>query len=278
MRLNEIKDSRKEAILKTLSNYGIWVEPPADLDVKRRKNTVKGIVINDDETVSIDGSVSFERAGFRKLPVKFRDIDTINCDSCEKLDTLLGFPETVRMSLYLAGCINLKSLEHGPTHVHHHIVLERCVRLESLNHFPKVGLPGELCSVNINTCLSLRTIKGLPANLPGFLTMEWFRGPSLEGMPEEIGTHLYLGNSKILSLDYLPKRMPGENSTIDLTGLKHAKNFLAVFKVRELCKVDIDDNKPLEKIMNKHLAGDRDIMDCQEEMIEAGFEEYARLK
>ena len=37
------------------------------------------------------------------------------------------------------------------------------------------------------------------------------------------------------------------------------------------------DNGKLEIIMNKHLAGDRDVFACQEELIEAGFDEYAQL-
>jgi hypothetical protein len=37
------------------------------------------------------------------------------------------------------------------------------------------------------------------------------------------------------------------------------------------------DNKPVQKIINKYLKGDRDIFACQEVLIEAGFPEFAQL-
>jgi hypothetical protein len=203
----------------------------------------------------------------------------LNCGECEKLETLLGFPETVRKSIILQGCLNLRTLEHGPKFVNEHVNLERCVRLESLDHFPKMGTSERGTSVNISSCRALRSLKGLPKILTSFLVMEWFQGTTLEGMPEELGKSLYLSNGRMHSLDYLPKRMPGEDATIHLSHLKFAKNFLAVFKVRELTRVTIDDIKPLERIMNKHLkSSNRDVMDCQEEMIESGYSEYAKLK
>ena len=37
------------------------------------------------------------------------------------------------------------------------------------------------------------------------------------------------------------------------------------------------DNEKVENIINKHLKGERDVFACQEELIEAGYEEYAQL-
>ena len=37
------------------------------------------------------------------------------------------------------------------------------------------------------------------------------------------------------------------------------------------------DNKEVSAIINDHLKKDRDIFACQEELINAGFEEYAKL-
>ena len=37
------------------------------------------------------------------------------------------------------------------------------------------------------------------------------------------------------------------------------------------------DNMKVRVIINKHLKGDRDVFACQEELIEAGFEDFAQL-
>jgi len=50
---------------------------------------------------------------------------------------------------------------------------------------------------------------------------------------------------------------------------------LGLVKIKGLTNV-IFDNKKLEKIMNKYLPLG-DIFDCQEELIEAGLEEFAEL-
>jgi len=54
-------------------------------------------------------------------------------------------------------------------------------------------------------------------------------------------------------------------------------NLLYVFKIKGLkyVKTKIGD---LNDIINKYLTGNHDIMDCQEELIEAGFEKIAKLK
>jgi hypothetical protein len=37
------------------------------------------------------------------------------------------------------------------------------------------------------------------------------------------------------------------------------------------------DNKQVMDILNKYLKGDRDIIRCQSELLDAGLEEYAKL-
>jgi hypothetical protein len=45
----------------------------------------------------------------------------------------------------------------------------------------------------------------------------------------------------------------------------------------EGCELIILDYPKVHNIINKHLKGDRDVFACQEELIEAGFDEYAKL-
>jgi len=54
-------------------------------------------------------------------------------------------------------------------------------------------------------------------------------------------------------------------------------NLLYAFKIKGLEEL-ITRIEKLDDIINKHLVGNRDVMECQEELIEAGLEKYARLK
>ena len=53
---------------------------------------------------------------------------------------------------------------------------------------------------------------------------------------------------------------------------------LGLMLIKDLKKVQLD-NKEVEAIINRHLAGGsmRSAMECQAELIQAGFEEYAKL-
>lgn len=51
---------------------------------------------------------------------------------------------------------------------------------------------------------------------------------------------------------------------------------LSFLKMPDVTAVTLK-NKEVEKIVNKHLKGHRDVFACQEELIAAGFEEYAKL-
>jgi hypothetical protein len=47
-------------------------------------------------------------------------------------------------------------------------------------------------------------------------------------------------------------------------------------RIKGLTKVYLD-NKQVMGILNKYLKGDRDIIKCQSELLDAGLEEYAKL-
>lgn len=103
---------------------------------------------------------------------------------------------------------------------------------------------------------------------------------SLEGAPRHIGGSLHCGNTELTSLHNIHKH-------IDLIGgelylpITIASHVLGVMKIKELQRIIIVDNQakqtPLEVIINKHLQGDRNIHDCQEELLEAGLTEFAKL-
>lgn len=61
-------------------------------------------------------------------------------------------------------------------------------------------------------------------------------------------------------------------------------NILGLLLINQLDKIiiDIQDVKtsnlqPVVDIINRHLKADKDILECQEELLENGFKDYAKL-
>ena len=75
------------------------------------------------------------------------------------------------------------------------------------------------------------------------------------------------------SLDYLPKQI---NGILYLGDIPKVKDVLKIFKTKGITEI-IHDNKQLEKIINKYLPK-RDMLNCQDELIEAGLEKYAEIE
>lgn len=101
---------------------------------------------------------------------------------------------------------------------------------------------------------------------------------SLEGVPTSIDGNFSCYNcDKIKSLDYLPKQITG---MIFLGLTSKVKDVLKIFNIKGIKYLYFDDTrklKKLEKIINKYLPK-RDMLNCQDELIEAGFEEYAEVE
>jgi hypothetical protein len=100
---------------------------------------------------------------------------------------------------------------------------------------------------------------------------------SLEGAPQQIGGKLYLqALPNLKSLQNIHKSIKQINGVIDLTGTPIQSNVLGLLMIKKLPSVKMDNKKVME-IINKHLAADRDIHQCQEELLEAGLANFARL-
>jgi len=285
MKLNEIVSAKEHRIRELLIQYGIvlasWdhetgeILPPKGFTFHNSSH-VKDIEILPDGTVNIDGYINLSGTKFAKLPFKFGKISQgLTIAENRKLATLVGCPTEVK-ALDLSSCQSLTSLKGSPTTVHGSVSLFFCNNLESYDGGP-TQVDGNLI---LTSCTKLKSLKGLPRTLGGSLVVSSIPNKefSLEGMPEELGTHeegnLQLCNLKITSLTHLPKRI---NGVIDLSGSTNIRNMLALFKVRGVTEIQIDHNKKLESILNKYVES-RDIMECQEELIDAGLEEYARTK
>ena len=121
---------------------------------------------------------------------------------------------------------------------------------------------------------------------------------SLKGAPQEVGGSFYCYNNQLTSLEGAPQKVNGDFSCYDnpikslkgigKTYMKEINGFinldhcpieshmLGLLKVKGLTFIKFNQNRKVEEIINKHLKT-RDLLACQDELIENGLEEYAQL-
>ena len=124
----------------------------------------------------------------------------------------------------------------------------------------------------------ITSLKFAPKHVGGNFNCGSTKITSLEFVPQSVGGSFGCSDTKITSLkgigkDYL-KEVRGEIYLNDCHELK--SNMLGLMLVKGLLGIEFNNNE-IEEIFNRHLQGERDILDCQEELITNGFKEYAKL-
>ncbi len=99
---------------------------------------------------------------------------------------------------------------------------------------------------------------------------------SLEGVPPSISGSIFANNNKLTSLHNIHKQIKRLVGYANFFSNPIKSHVLGVLLIDRLQYIWMDNFK-VQTIINKHLKGDRDIFACQEELIEAGFEEFAQL-
>lgn len=122
----------------------------------------------------------------------------------------------------------------------------------------------------------LTNLKGGPEYVGGDFIVSGNPLVSLEGAPTSIRGCFKCENTKITSLHNIHKQVKFIGEYFLLTDTKITSCILGVLLIDGLQLVQLS-NKPVQNILNGHLRGDRDVFACQEELIEAGFEELAKL-
>lgn len=126
----------------------------------------------------------------------------------------------------------------------------------------------------------IKSLKGAPNYVGGYFNCEDTRITSLEGAPEHVGGFFDCRHTKIKSLHNVHKQIKyiGRDFYISHTIKSH---ILGVMFIKGLLGIEFIsgnvEQKYVEDIINKHLAGDHDPHTTQEELIDAGFSEYAKL-
>jgi hypothetical protein len=166
----------------------------------------------------------------------------------------------------------LTSLKHGP----HEVIggVFDCSKnlLTSLKYGPKiVNNYNYYCTNN-----KLTNLIGAPEKCDEF-DCHNNRLTSLEGAPKNLNA-LYCMKNKLTSLHNIHKQIESLEF-LNATGNKITSCVLGLLKIKNLQDAPLGNdeiNKKVTKIIHKYLPLGN-IIECQSELIEAGFEEYAQL-
>jgi hypothetical protein len=146
---------------------------------------------------------------------------------------------------------------------------------------------------------SVKDLKGYPFKDPydGNFNCYDKQLTSLEGCPTVINGDFYCNNNQLQSLQYCPQIVKDDfhcsnNSLQSLQNIdKYCKQIdgklwaygnpikshvLGVVLIENITDVYLDQ-KQVQKIIITHLETDRDVYLCQDNLIKAGFAEYAQL-
>lgn len=99
---------------------------------------------------------------------------------------------------------------------------------------------------------------------------------SLEGAPSIVNGTVVCFDNKLKSLHNIHKIFKHISGGAEFRKNPIKSHILGLIMIDGLRYVTLDSWE-LQSIINKHLSGDRDVFACQEELIEAGFEEFAQL-
>lgn len=226
----------------------VAVDPKTKIENLIKRYKLKNCTINDDLLVDVDGSISFYHNTFTKLPIPFGHVKgSFLLHSCEKLITLEGTPQQVDKNFIITNSPLLMSLEHGPTRVDGSYGIVKG-KLKNLEHVPTVI--GEDFYIQEQ----------------GLLT-------SLKGCPKQVGGYFSLFDCRNLpELDYLPESIKG---TFNTYWCHKIRNVLKIFNIKGVKEFSCKEEK-VKIILNKYLPT-RDMLNCQDELIEAGLEQYAEI-
>ena len=123
---------------------------------------------------------------------------------------------------------------------------------------------------------NLTSLEGAPSVVNGYFSCAGNKLTSLAGAPSVVNGDFYCFNNKLTSLAGIHKIIKEIHGVADFYDNPIESNVLGLMRIKGLTKVYLD-NRQVMDILNKYLRGDRDIIKCQSELQDAGFEEFAKL-
>ena len=144
-------------------------------------------------------------------------------------------------------------------------------KLTSLQGAPQVVNDSFYCAHN-----NLTSLEGAPSAVKGNFSCSNNKLTSLEGAPSVVKGDFSCFYNNLTSLAGIHKIIKEIHGCADFEKNPIKSSVLGLMRIKGLTKVYLD-NKQVEDILNKYLEGDRDIIKCQSELLDAGLEEYAKL-
>jgi hypothetical protein len=144
-------------------------------------------------------------------------------------------------------------------------------KLESLKGAPSY-IGGGFYS---NNC-SLKTLEGAPRKVEEDFSCFNNDISTLDGAPEFIGERFICHSNNLTSLHNIHKQIKHIGGYVSFENNPIKSHVLGLLLIDGLKGVWMD-HLQVETILNDHIQGDRDIFACQEELIEAGLEDFAKL-
>lgn len=236
---------------------------------KKNLRTLNGI--NFDNIKSLDVS----RNSLMDLSGCPEQLSSFICDKNDRDLSLVGGPRIVSGN-YFAQMSNITSLVGLPVKIGGNLFLNNN-SISSLSGCPKTVQEFN-CGYN-RVPLSLI---GGPEIIKGSYSITNSKVSSIEGLPSKIKNLLNLYGNPITSLGGIHKILKSVEELLlsneiksNMLGLLLIGNFSKGIRYFSYEHDDAFDN--VIKILNKHLKDTRDILECQEELISAGYKEYAKL-
>ncbi|MCK9477053.1 MAG: hypothetical protein M0R46_14095 [Candidatus Muirbacterium halophilum] len=185
--------------MKYLKNFNENINR-SEIEAICKKYNIKNYIINDDDTIDVDGDVYLYNKKLKVLPLKFRNVNgSFNCGFNE-LTSLEGAPQRVGGDF---SCISnhLTSLEGGPQSIGGFFDC-RNNKLTSLVGCPQSIGGGFYCKDN-----QLTSLMGCPQSVGGDFSCYDNQLTSLEGAPQSVGGDFSCSSNQLISLEGAPKRV-----------------------------------------------------------------------
>jgi len=124
----------------------------------------------------------------------------------------------------------------------------------------------------------LTSLVGAPTSVGGSFFCNDNKLTSLVGAPTSVNGDFYCANNKLTSLHNIHKQVKSIGGAIILIDNPIKSHVLGVLLIKGVTEVGLD-NRKVAAILNKHLPsqGMRSVLEAQEELIDAGFEDFAQL-
>lgn len=166
---------------------------------------------------------------------------------------------------------HLTSLKGAPSHVDRSFFCH-INKLTSLEGAPRhVGAHFD-CGRN-----QLTSLEGAPRHVGDDFYCYHNQLTSLQGAPRHVGGSFYCPNNKLTSLKGVHKQIAEIQGRFACTQNPIESHVLGLLLIKGITEIHLD-HKQVREILNRHLGkGRAGMLQAQEELIEAGLEEFARL-